>query len=155
MTLTLLSWCVSIHLHQDVIRSLPPCVVISSINMLRPCQYRNKNQLNCLGGCVRSLTLPNWSVHWMSISSGLTTTALLSITVLQYRNVITVDICNCGSYLALLWSTEMFLLVIIKIHKLAIIIPVPDAVHCTNVNCSDPVHIEKTTRFYIAILGSL
>ena len=49
----------------------------------------------------------------------------------------------------------MFLLVIIKIHKLAIIIPVPDAVHCTNVNCSDPVHIEKTTRFYIAILGSL
>ena len=34
-------------------------------------------------------------------------------------------------------------------------ISVPDAVHCTNVNCSDPVHIEETTRFYIAILGSL
>ena len=44
---------------------------------------------------------------------------------------------------------------IIKKHKLAIIIPVPDSVHCTNVNCSDPVHIENTTRFYIAILGSL
>ena len=34
-------------------------------------------------------------------------------------------------------------------------ISVPDAVHCTNVNCSDPVHIEETTRFYIAILDSL
>ena len=34
-------------------------------------------------------------------------------------------------------------------------ISVPDAVHCTNVNCCDPVHIEETTRFYIAILGSL
>ena len=34
-------------------------------------------------------------------------------------------------------------------------ISVPDAVHCTNVNCSDPVHIEETTRFDIAILGSL
>ena len=34
-------------------------------------------------------------------------------------------------------------------------ISVPDAVHCTNVNCSDPVHIEETTRFYIAILRSL
>ena len=34
-------------------------------------------------------------------------------------------------------------------------ISVPDAVHCTNVNCSDPVHIEETTRFYIAILASL
>ena len=120
ITLTLLSWCVSIHLHHDVLRSLPSCVVISSINMPRPCQHHKKNQLNCLGGCVRSLTLPNWYVHWMSISSGLTTTALLAITVLQYRNVITVDICNCGSYLAFIWSTEMFMLVIIKKHKLAI-----------------------------------
>ena len=34
-------------------------------------------------------------------------------------------------------------------------ISVPYAVHCTNVNCSDPVHTEGTTRFYIAILGSL
>ena len=34
-------------------------------------------------------------------------------------------------------------------------ISVPDAVHCTNVDCSDPVNIEETTRFYIAILGSL
>ena len=34
-------------------------------------------------------------------------------------------------------------------------ISVPDAVHCTNVNCSDPVPTEETTRFYIAILGSL
>ena len=34
-------------------------------------------------------------------------------------------------------------------------ISVPDAVHCANVNCSDPAHIEETTRFYIAILGSL
>ena len=34
-------------------------------------------------------------------------------------------------------------------------ISVPDAVHCTDVNCSDPAHIEETTRFYIAILGSL
>ena len=34
-------------------------------------------------------------------------------------------------------------------------ISVPDAVHCTNVNCSDPVHIKETTRFYIAILRSL
>ena len=34
-------------------------------------------------------------------------------------------------------------------------ISVPDAVHCTNVNCSDPVHIDETTRFYIAILASL
>ena len=34
-------------------------------------------------------------------------------------------------------------------------ISVPDAVRCTNVNCSDPVHIEETTRFYIAILASL
>ena len=82
----------------------------------------------------------------MSISSGLTTTALLAITVLQYRNVITVDICNYGSYLAFIWSTEIFMLVIIKKHKLAIKIPVPDAVHCTNVNCSDSVHIEKTMR---------
>ena len=46
------------HLYQDVKRSLPSYVVISSVDMLRPCQYRNKNQLNCLGGCVRSLTLP-------------------------------------------------------------------------------------------------
>ena len=34
-------------------------------------------------------------------------------------------------------------------------ISVPYALHCTNVNCSDPVHIEETRRFYIAIPGSL
>ena len=32
-------------------------------------------------------------------------------------------------------------------------ISVPDAVHCTNVNCSDPVHIEETTHLYTILLG--
>ena len=79
MTLMLSSWCVSIHLHQDVMRNLPSCVVIWSINMLRTCQRHSRNQWNCMGGCFHSLTLPNWSVLWMSISSGLTTTAVLAI----------------------------------------------------------------------------
>ena len=62
MTLPLSSWCVSNHLYQDVKRSLPSYVVISSVDMLRTCQRHSSNQLNCMGGCFRSLTLPNWAV---------------------------------------------------------------------------------------------
>ena len=43
------------------------CVGTLSINMPRPCQHHSKKQWNCMGGCVRSLTLPNWSALCMPI----------------------------------------------------------------------------------------